>query len=130
MGGVSFDTIANRVVGLGDNKFESGKIAVAAGTTIAAGTILKRSGDNFAPVVNTTGSGSTPGDIPVAVMPFDLKNESSASATLPFRALIFGDVRKDMLTINGVSITKAQVDMLRNYGIIAVATTDMSRVNP
>jgi hypothetical protein len=123
MGEVSFDTITNRVVGIGDNKFESGKITVAAGATIAAGTVLKRSGDNFALITDLTK------DIPVAVMPFDLKNDGAASATLSFRALIFGDVRKDMLTINGVSITKAQADMLRNYGIIAVSTTNMSRVS-
>jgi hypothetical protein len=123
MGGVSFDIITNRVVGIGGNKFEGGKITVDAGATIAAGTVLKRDGDNFAPVVDTSS-----GDVPIAVVPCNLKNEGAASVVLSFRALIFGDVRKDMLTINGESITKAEADMLHDYGIIAVEITDMSRI--
>jgi hypothetical protein len=142
MGGVTFDTIVNRALQLGGGKFEQGKITVAAGATIIGGTILKRSGDNYAvaedippnPGTPADGGGwATPpsaGDIPIAVMLFDLKNESSESAVMGFRALIGGSVRRDLLNLDGEPITNAQADALRNYGIIAVASNDVSRVNP
>jgi hypothetical protein len=142
MGGVTFDTIVNRALQLGNGKFEQGTITVAAGATVKAGTILKRDGDRFAVATNTPpdpgnpadGGGwetpPTPGDIPVAVMPFDLKNKGAESADMGFRALIGGSVRRDLLNLDGEPITNAQADALRDFGIIAVATNDVSRVNP
>ncbi|GHV90455.1 hypothetical protein AGMMS50268_09580 [Spirochaetia bacterium] len=142
MGGVTFDTIVNKTLQLGGGKFEQGTITVAAGATIACGTLLKRSGNKFAvaqdipPNPGTPGEDGgwdtppSPGDIPLAIMPFDLKNESNAAADMGFRALIGGSVRKDMLNIGGAAITSAHADSLRNYGIIAVHSTDVSRVDP
>jgi hypothetical protein len=142
MGGVTFDTIINRALQLGNGKFEQGTITVAAGAIIEAGTILKRDGAKFTIATDTPpdpgnpadGGGwatpPTPGDIPIAVMPFDLKNEGAEPADMGFRALIGGSVRRDLLNLNGEPITNDQADALRNFGIIAVATTDVSRVNP
>ncbi|MDR0785572.1 MAG: hypothetical protein LBE74_06800 [Treponema sp.] len=123
MAGVRFDTVTgNKVVGIGDNRFEQGTITLAAGADVAAGTALKRAGAKFAPAED--------GDTFVAVMPFDLKNDGEASADLGFRAIVGGDVRKDALTVGGAPITAAQADALRGYGIFAVPVTDLSRVNP
>jgi hypothetical protein len=36
----------------------------------------------------------------------------------------------DLLNLDGEPMTNDQADALRNFGIIAVATTDVSRVNP
>jgi hypothetical protein len=120
MAGVTFDTIASRVVGIGYNIFEGGKINVTAGSTISAGTLLKRlANGNFAV------AGAS--DAPIAVMPFDLVNTGTVAADMGFRALVSGQVRKDMLTLGGAAITKAQGDALRDYGIIAVDSVDMSR---
>jgi hypothetical protein len=142
MGGVSFDTIVNKTLQLGGGKFEKGVIAVSALGTITCGTLLKRDGDDFAvaqdipPSYGEPADGGgwetepSPGDIPIAVMPFDLKNESNSAANMGFRALIGGSVRKGMLNIGGAAITSAHADSLRNYGIIAVESTDVSRVNP
>ncbi|MDR1586944.1 MAG: hypothetical protein LBS57_05765 [Treponema sp.] len=142
MGGVTFDTIVNKALQLGGGKFEQGTITVAEGAAVTAGTILKRDGTKFAiatdtppnPGVPADGGGwatpPSPGDIPVAVMPFDLKNEGAGSADMGFRALIGGSVRRDLLNLNGEPITNAQADVLRNYGIIAVASNDVSRVDP
>jgi hypothetical protein len=96
---------------------------------------LKRQIDgSFAPVVDTDpveiDSEPVPGvpvDIPVAVNPAFIKNEGSGPVNVGFRPLIKGRVRRDMLTINGLAITDAQADMLRNYGIIPVTGTDISR---
>jgi hypothetical protein len=142
MDGVTFDTIVNRALQLGNGKFEQGTITVAAGATVKAGTILKRDGDRFAVATDTLpdpgdpadGGGwetpPTPGDIPVAVMPFDLRNGTMEPLDMGFRALIGGSVRRDLLNLDGEPITNAQADALRDFGIIAVATTDVSRVNP
>jgi hypothetical protein len=142
MGGVTFDTIVNKALQLGGGKFEQGTITVSAGAAIKAGTILKRAGAKFAVATDTPPNPGTPadgggwsvppspGDIPVAVMPFDLKNEGAESADMGFRALVGGSVRRDLLNLNGASITNAQADALRNFGIIAVASNDVSRVNP
>jgi hypothetical protein len=123
--GVSFDTVDNKkVVGIGNNVFEQGTISVAAGATVAAGTVLKRSGNAFAACNGATN------EVPLAVMPFDLTNEGGATAVMGFRALTGGTVRKELLVLNGAAITKAQADALRDYGIIAADVTDVSRVNP
>jgi hypothetical protein len=141
MGGVTFDTITNTALQLGNNKFMQGVINIPSGSTVKAGTILKRENGKFAVATDTppnpgnpaAGGGwetpPSPGDIPLAVMPLDLKNEGAA-ADIGFRALIGGMVRRDLLNINGESITDAQADALRDYGIIAVASKDVSRVNP
>jgi hypothetical protein len=141
--GVSFDTVDNRkAVGIGNNVFEQGVISVAAGATVKAGTILKRDGAKFAvatgtppnPGIPASGGGwaadPSPGDILIAVMPFDLANEKAQPADMGFRALVGGLVRKDLLNLNGAAITKAQADALRDYGITAADVTDVSRVNP
>jgi hypothetical protein len=124
MSGVDFDTIDNqKVVGIGDNLFEQGVIAMGAGATIAAGTVLKREGNKFA------ACNGADDEVPLAVVPFKLTN-SGGAADIAFRALVSGKVRKELLTLNGAEISKAQADALRDYGIIAVSITDVSRVNP
>jgi hypothetical protein len=140
------ENVTSRVVMLGDNYFESGVIPIAAGATITAGTVLKRNTDGkFAPVVNTdpipgthgtpaAGGGwateptdPIPGDVPAAIMPFDITNRKDAAADFGFRALVQGRVRLDMLRINGMPITAAQRDMLREIGILPVKITDLSQ---
>jgi hypothetical protein len=129
------EVVNNRTLQLGDNEYESGNITLAAGAELNIGVVLKRLANNsFAPVVDTdpveVDSEPVPGvpvDIPVAVNPAFIKNEGSGPANVGFRPLIKGRVRRDMLTINGAAITDAQADMLRNYGIIPVKGTDISR---
>jgi hypothetical protein len=97
---------------LGDNEFETGTVTVAAGATLTLGALLVRSAPGvFAPA---TGSGS---EEFVAVNPVELKNEGSASAALPFRAMIAGRVSAKFLNIAGTPATPAQLDGVRKYGI-------------
>jgi hypothetical protein len=124
MGGVTFNAVNNRVVGIGDNKFESGSISVAAGATVAAGAALSRAADGKFQVAQTTTGDDA--EVILAVNPFDFKNEGTATAVLGFRAIIGGEVRKDMVTVGGVAVTTEQADMLRDYGIIVVAITAVS----
>jgi hypothetical protein len=134
--------VKNRVLALGDNLFESGTITVPANGKIAAGTLLKRNDDGkFAIVIDTEANPGTPaegggwavepstGDIPVAVMPFDLENSGGAPADFGFRALTGGRVRADMLLVNGTPATTAQKDSLRDYGIFPVKVKDLSQLD-
>jgi hypothetical protein len=128
------------------NYYESGVITIAPGATIAAGTVLKRTGDGkFAPVVSTdtipgthgtpaNGGGwaeeptdPIPGDVPAAIMPFDITSDKDAAADFGFRALVQGRVRLDMLRIDGEAISAEQRDMLREIGIFPVKITDLSQ---
>jgi hypothetical protein len=142
-GGIAEQVVENNAVALGGNDFETGIITVGAGATVSKGVVLKRAGNKFAPVADTSpitisadvaGTGTQipiPGtavDVPVAVNPFDIVNPGSAQADLSIRALISGPVRADLLTINGGAITDAQGDMLRGYGIIPVKIADLSRI--
>jgi hypothetical protein len=130
----------NKSLFLGNNEYETGLLTVPAGATIPAGALLKRVDNKFAPVINTSpvqinvGDSSAinvpipgvPADVPVAVNPVELKNPGSTPADIPFRALISGKVRADMLSVNGQAITAAQADMLRVYGIIPRRVNDIS----
>ena len=146
--GMKVTNVKNKVVAIGDNLFESGVINIANGETVTAGTVLKRlENGKFAPVVSTEtipgthgvpadGGGwateptdPVPGDIPVAVMPWDLENLGAAPADFGFRAITSGRVRADMLTINGNAPTAAQNDLLRSYGIVPVKVTDLSQLD-
>jgi hypothetical protein len=141
-GGITEQVVENSVVALGGNDYETGLINVAANATIDKGTILKREGGKFAPVIDTSPATinvdvdgtltdvPVPGtaiDVPVAVNPFDIVNKSGQAADLSLRALISGPVRRDLLTIDGSPITDAEADMLRDYGIIPVKVNDLSR---
>jgi len=123
--GVTFSTIESRELQLGGCEFEQGVIALGAGVTVKAGTVLKRADERKFAIAEAD-------DIFIAVVPFDMTNTAAGDANLGFRAIISGRVRRDMLTINGASpISSAQADNLRaNGNIIAVETTDISRVNP
>jgi hypothetical protein len=131
----------NKTLFLGNNEFETGVLTVPASTTIPAGALLKRVVDKFAPVENTTpvqinvGDSDSinvpvpgvPADIPVAVNPVEIKNPSESPVDMPFRALVSGKVRQDMLSVNGQPVTAAQADMLRVYGILPRKLNDISR---
>jgi len=125
MSGVNIRTIISQELQLGNCEFEQGGISLGGGVTIKAGTILKRADERKFAIAEDT-------DTFVAVVPFDMTNPDATDATLGFRAIISGRVRRDMLNINGATpITSAQADNLRaNGNIIAVETTDISRVSP
>jgi hypothetical protein len=136
-------TVTNKALFLGDNEYETGLLTVPATGTVPAGALLKRENGKFSPVVNTSpveinvGDTDTvnvpvpgvPADIPVAVNPIEISNPGNAAADIPFRALVAGKVRADMLSVNGQPITDAQSDMLRSYGILPRKVTDISRLD-
>jgi hypothetical protein len=112
--------VVNKSLLLGGNEYETGIVTIPASSTLARGALLLRKNGKFAPVADITK------DIPVAVNPVELKNTAAASADVPFRALVAGRVRFDMLYIGTEPITDAQSDMLRAYGILPRKVTDVS----
>ena len=125
MSGVNIHTIISKELQLGGCEFEQGTIALEGGKTVNAGTILKRADERKFAIAE-------PDDTFIAVVPFDMTNADPNDAIMGFRAIVSGRVRRDMLNINGTTpITSAQADNLRaNSNIIAVETTDISRVSP
>jgi hypothetical protein len=113
------ENITNRVVMLGDNEFQGGKITLAAGATAVAGAVLKRSGADFALAAAA--------DEYTAVNPFEIKNDTEAAKTFGFRALVLGRVRADMLRVGAAATTVADNDKLRKVGILPVKVTDLSQ---
>jgi hypothetical protein len=128
MAEIEVHNVASKSLMLGNNEFEGGLLTIAAGGTIPAGAMLKRDAATGKFTVVTTTTGDT-AETPVALNPCEEKNAGQADADIPFRALIWGKVRRDMASMNGTALTDAQCDMLRNYGIIAVKVHDISRTD-
>jgi hypothetical protein len=122
MGGMTTTNVTNKVVMLGDNNFVSGKIEIAAGASLAAGTVLKRSGAD-----TITFATATSADEYAAVNPFDLENKTSEAKVCGFRPIMDGRVRQDMVKVNGAELTAADIDKLRKVGILPIRVTDLSQ---
>jgi hypothetical protein len=98
---------------LGRGQYESGTISVPANTVIRAGTVLKRAADgSFAAAAS--------GDTVVAVNPADITNGAASAQSQGFRALVGGEVNAGLLRYQGsdTPLTAAQLDALRDYGIV------------
>ena len=122
MAKIETTTVDAGTVVLGNNDFETGLLAaVPANTIVKAGTYLKRDGEKFAVLTNPAS------EKVVGIVPFDVENEKSSVADVPFRALIAGRVRADKVLLNGNKPAVEQLDMLRACGIIPVAVTDVSQ---
>lgn len=122
MAKIETSTVDTSTVVLGNNDFETGLLAaVPANTIVKAGTYLKRDGEKFAVLTNPAS------EKVVGIVPFDVENEKSSVADVPFRALIAGRVRADKVLLNGNKPAVEQLDMLRACGIIPVAVTDVSQ---
>jgi len=124
MGGMKITFITDRVLMLGNNDFQAGKITVPANTTIPAGTVLTRDDTDkklFIPAED--------GDDFLALVPFDIENTAAAAKTMGFRACISGRVRADMVTVEGVTATVDQCDLLRKVGFIPAKVTDISHLD-
>ena len=122
MAKIETSTVDAGTVVLGNNDFETGLLAaVPANTIVKAGTYLKRDGEKFAVLTNPAS------EKVVGIVPFDVENEKSSVADVPFRALIAGRVRADKVLLNGNKPAVEQLDMLRAGGIIPVTVTDVSQ---
>lgn len=104
--------------------FEDDTLTATGAITLAAGTLLGR--------ITASGklreytSGAVDGSqVPVTVLPHEVV--FTAAGDKPIRPIIAGRLRRGKLVAHGVgAITQAEADALRNYGIIAQATTQLA----
>lgn len=121
MGGMKTENVTSRVLMLGDNHFQSGKITLAAGATLVAGAVLKRDGGD-----TLTFAAAVSADEYAALNPFEIKNETGAAKVFGFRPLMDGRVREDMIRVGAANVTAADIDKLRKVGILPIKVTDLS----
>jgi hypothetical protein len=124
-GGIQSQVVESSEVGLGGNEFETGSINVAPNATIKKGTVLKRNGTKFEAVTDIDT------ETPIAINPKDIINSGASAADMSFRAIIFGPVRADVLTVNNTPVTNpAHFDKIRaNALCIPVIQNDISRTS-
>lgn len=123
-------TIENHDLGsvaIGNNEYQSGIVEFPGADTYEEGTILGRLTATSKFVAYDSG-GSGGAEIPKAVLNTQLI--ATGAGDVPTRPMISGKVRADKLIIHGtgpgVGITDAVKDQLRDYGIIAMDSKDLS----
>lgn len=106
----------------GDNEFETGTLTVAApaeGKTLQPlgdGAVLVRGSDgNYTPAASdSTGA--------LVVLVDRVLTPITAAGTYAVRVCISGRVNRNLLTVGGAAVTDSQVNVLRDYGILALPT--------
>ena len=107
--------------------FDSDILLAAGAVTYVAGTVLGRitASGKLTHYVSGAGDGS---EVPVAVL---LDEEVFAGAgEIPFRPVLGGQVRRGDLVAHGVgALTQAEVDKLRDYGIVGLTVTQRAELD-
>ena len=105
----------------GDNEFETGTLKVSAGESINVpdGAVLVRGDDgSYAPATaEDTGKA-------VVVLVDGVITPITAAGDYAVRVCISGRVNRNLLTVAGAAVTDAQVNLLRDYGILALPTRE------
>ena len=105
----------------GDNEFETGTLTVAAaaeGATlnIGDGAVLVRGDDgNYTPAAAES-------DGALVVLVDRVLTPITAAGTYAVRVCISGRVNRNLVTVAGTPVTDEQVNVLRDYGILALPT--------
>lgn len=106
----------------GDNEFETGTLTVAAAKegesiNIADGAVLIRGSDgNYTPATSAVSTEALVVLVDRVITPI------TAAGTYPVRVCISGRVNRNLLTVAGQAVTDGQVNLLRNFGILALPT--------
>ncbi|HET9954168.1 MAG TPA: head decoration protein [Polyangiaceae bacterium] len=112
---------ANGEIILHREEFRDELLVFAGAGTVKRGTILARVGGNLVPFVAGGAGGA---EVPVAVLATKDDVTATGAGNVSVRALVAGTVNKNRLIIhadgNGVNITNAILDKLRNVSIVAV----------
>lgn len=108
----------------GDNEFETGTLTVAAvakgeSINIADGAVLIRGSDgNYTPATSAVSTEALVVLVDRVITPI------TAAGTYPVRVCISGRVNRNLLTVAGQAVTDGQVNLLRNFGILALPTRE------
>lgn len=107
--------------------FDNDTLLAAGALTYAAGTVLGRI--TASGKLTHYASGNVDGsEVPVAVL---LDEEVFAGAgDIPFRPILGGRLRRADLVAHGVgALTQAEVDLLRDYGIVGLNTLQLAELD-
>jgi hypothetical protein len=107
--------------------FEDNTLVATGAVVWPAGTLLGRitASGKLTAYVSGAGDGS---EVPIAVLTDSV--EFTGAADMAYRPLITGRVRRVDLVAFGVgALTQAEVDALRDYGIVAQKTTQLAELD-
>lgn len=110
-----------------DPLFDDDTLEAAGAVTWAEGTVLGRitTSGNLTAYTSGAADGS---EIPIAVLPSE--TVFAGAGTAPARVLISGRVRRAKLVAHGVgALTQAEVDALRDFTIVGLATSQLSELD-
>lgn len=111
---------------LGQNVFESAKLKLAAGASVADGGVVVRDTDgNFIPATAANIATNAPA---ILVERDGVTNGGAAASTYPVRVCIGGRVKLSLVKVGEDELTDAQCDNLRDYGIYAVDMVNAGEV--
>lgn len=108
----------------GDNEFETGTLTVAApaeGATVSIGdgaVLVRGSTGNYTPAAADS-------DGALVVLVDRVITPITAAGTHAVRVCISGRVNRNLLTVGGQAVTDEQVNVLRDYGILALPTREV-----
>lgn len=127
MANIEITNNQTRGIVIWDPVFEDEILIDAGGATYAAGTLLGRITASAKLTKYTSGAGDG-SQIPVAVLLNELVLPGATD--VPCRPIISGRVRRNDLVAHGVgAITTAESDLLRDYGIIPLSTTQLAELD-
>lgn len=120
-----------RSVVVWDPVFEDELVTFGGAATLKAGTILARDSVSLKLVPFVKGGVTNENGTPKAVLLDDLT--AAGAGDLPCRPIVSGRVRKGDLVINAdgdaSNVDGAVVDQLRDYSIVALATTQLAELD-
>lgn len=121
----------NGSIALRDEEFRDDLLTFAGADTVLEGTILARDSVSLKLVPFVIGGVTNENGIPKAVITYDVT--ATGAGDVPVRALVAGVVRKNRLIVDadgtGANITKAHLDQLRSYSIVAIDSKQLAELD-
>lgn len=126
---INIENIDNTPLSGANAEFKDDTLNLAGADTIAKGTILARDSVSLKLVLFVKGGGVNENGIPKAVMTSELIVTGGGDSQV--RPQISGDVKLSQLIIDadgsGVNIDDEVIDQLRDYGLLAQASRQLSK---
>lgn len=112
MANIEIQNNVTRALEIWNPVYDDATLVSATAQDLVAGTLLARTGANLE-VYEAGVSGDA-----MAILPNDVS--IGAGEQVPIRPALGGQVRRRNLVVHGGTVTQAEVDMLRDYSIIAL----------
>ncbi len=114
-----------------NGEFRDELITFAGADVLAPGTILARDSVSLKMVIFVKGGSTNQNGIPKGVLTYEVT--AAGAGDVKSRVLVKGEVNKDRLIIDadgtGANVDAAVLDQLRDYGITAIDTKQLSTLD-